>query len=185
MAPSCMRAPPEAETITSGVRRAMARSMARVIFSPTTLPMLPPMKRGSCAQIWTGRPSSGRRPRSARREAAWPSPWPPAARGRACCPRSPAGPTERRSWSKVSYSPPSSSSLSRATASMRECAPHLAQTFQLASRSFFQMIWRQPSHFCHRPSVRTRRSASLRLGSFWSLGLSRLNQDMPNSPYRG
>ena len=58
MAPSCMRAPPEAETITSGVRRAMARSMARAIFSPTTLPMLPPMKRGSCAQIWTGRPSS-------------------------------------------------------------------------------------------------------------------------------
>ena len=32
--------------------------MARVIFSPTTQPMLPPMKRGSMAQIWTGRPSS-------------------------------------------------------------------------------------------------------------------------------
>ena len=32
--------------------------MARMIFSPTTEPMLPPMKRGSMAQIWTGRPSS-------------------------------------------------------------------------------------------------------------------------------
>jgi hypothetical protein len=51
MAPSCMRAPPEAETITSGWRSSMARSMARVIFSPTTAPMLPPMKRGSMAQI--------------------------------------------------------------------------------------------------------------------------------------
>ena len=53
-----MRAPPEAETMISGVFRAMARSMARVIFSPTTQPMLPPMNFGSMAQIWTGRPSS-------------------------------------------------------------------------------------------------------------------------------
>ena len=62
---------------------------------------------------------------------------------------------------------------------MRECAPHLGQTFQLASRSFFQMIWRQPSHFCHRPSVRTLRSPL----SGWGISssgpaFSRLNQDM-------
>ena len=44
------------------------------------------------------------------------------------------------------------------TASTRECAPHLGQTFWLPSRSFFQMIWRQPSHFSHRPSVRMWRS---------------------------
>ena len=53
-----MRAPPEAETMISGVFRAMERSIARVIFSPITLPMLPPMNLGSMAQIWTGRPSS-------------------------------------------------------------------------------------------------------------------------------
>ena len=33
----------------SGSRRARARSMARVIFSPTTTPMLPPMKPYSMA----------------------------------------------------------------------------------------------------------------------------------------
>ena len=31
--------------MTTGSRRSIARSMARVIFSPTTTPMLPPMKR--------------------------------------------------------------------------------------------------------------------------------------------
>ena len=36
----------------------MERSMARVIFSPTTQPMLPPMNFGSMAQICTWRPSS-------------------------------------------------------------------------------------------------------------------------------
>src|SRR5208282_743961 len=29
------------------------------------------------------------------------------------------------------------------------------QTLRLSSRSFFQIIWRQPSHFTHSPSVRT------------------------------
>jgi hypothetical protein len=38
-----MRAPPEQDTMTTGRRSAMARSIARVIFSPTTTPMLPPM----------------------------------------------------------------------------------------------------------------------------------------------
>src|SRR6185369_9093189 len=61
---------------------------------------------------------------------------------------------------------------------MRLCAPHFGQTCQLASRSFFQMIWRQPSHFCQRPSVRTLRSASPTRGSLSSSLLSRLNQDI-------
>ena len=42
MAPSIMRAPPEQETMTSGSFFSMQRSMARVTFSPTTAPMLPP-----------------------------------------------------------------------------------------------------------------------------------------------
>ena len=39
-----MRAPPEAVTHTSGTRREAARSQARANFSPTVLPMEPPMK---------------------------------------------------------------------------------------------------------------------------------------------
>src|SRR6185312_9861901 len=36
---------------------------------------------------------------------------------------------------------------------------HLVHTFRLSSSSFFQMIWRQPSHLTQRPSVRTRFSS--------------------------
>jgi hypothetical protein len=53
--PSCMRAPPELHTQTSG-RLSPAASMAlRHSFSPTTLPMLPPMKpksRTASTQGW-------------------------------------------------------------------------------------------------------------------------------------
>ena len=44
-------------TIT-GWRRSRAISMARVIFSPTTTPMLPPMNVYSIAATTTSRPSS-------------------------------------------------------------------------------------------------------------------------------
>ena len=44
MAPSCMRAPPELATQTSGRCSAAAASQARHSLSPTTLPMLPPRK---------------------------------------------------------------------------------------------------------------------------------------------
>src|SRR5436190_11881336 len=37
---------------------------------------------------------------------------------------------------------------------MRKCLPHFGQTFIFSSRSFFQMICRQLSHFTHSPSVR-------------------------------
>ena len=40
---SCMRAPPEAATETSGMPRSAATSLARVKISPTTLPIEPPM----------------------------------------------------------------------------------------------------------------------------------------------
>src|SRR3954469_19475522 len=56
---------------------------------------------------------------------------------------------------------------------MRKWRSHFVQTFQLASRSFFQMTWRQSSHFTHRPSVRTRFSAVASISLF-----SRLNQDI-------
>ena len=56
--PSCMRAPPEQETMISGSFLSSARSMAMVIFSPTTEPIEPPMKAYSMAQMTTGIPSS-------------------------------------------------------------------------------------------------------------------------------
>ena len=43
-APSIIRAPPEHDTISTGIRRSSASSMPRTIFSPTTTPIEPPMK---------------------------------------------------------------------------------------------------------------------------------------------
>ena len=56
-APSIIRAPPEQQTMIIGLRRSIARSMARVIFSPTTTPMLPPMNAYSCAATIVSMPS--------------------------------------------------------------------------------------------------------------------------------
>ena len=55
-----MRAPPDEEMMTTGRRPSSARSIARVIFSPTTTPMLPPMKLYSIAATTVSIPS--RRP---------------------------------------------------------------------------------------------------------------------------
>jgi hypothetical protein len=53
--PSIIRAPPEQLTTTSGIRRESASSAPSVIFSPTTTPMLPPMKLYSIAAMTSGR----------------------------------------------------------------------------------------------------------------------------------
>ncbi len=55
-APSIMRAPPEHDTMMTGSRPSIARSIARVIFSPTTTPMLPPMKPYSIAATTVSMP---------------------------------------------------------------------------------------------------------------------------------
>ena len=55
--PSCIRAPPEALTTMAGIRSASAASKQRASFSPTTLPMLPPMNRKSKRPIATRCPS--------------------------------------------------------------------------------------------------------------------------------
>ncbi len=52
-----MRAPPEADTTSNGTRRSAAISAARAIFSPTTDPIEPPMKRYSIAASNTSCPS--------------------------------------------------------------------------------------------------------------------------------
>ena len=55
--PSCMRAPPELHTATSGNSSPAASSALRHSFSPTTLPMLPPMKPKSMTARTQGVPS--------------------------------------------------------------------------------------------------------------------------------
>ena len=54
---SCMRAPPLALKIILGIFRSVARSNTRVTFSPTTLPIEPPMKPKWKAPIETSRPA--------------------------------------------------------------------------------------------------------------------------------
>ena len=56
IAPSCMRAPPEAVMISSGSRWSRACSAARVTISPTALPIDPPMNAKSIAATTTGWP---------------------------------------------------------------------------------------------------------------------------------
>src|SRR5258708_24308852 len=69
---------------------------------------------------------------------------------------------------------PSSSSSRRLVAFNLKWNWHFGQTFQLASRSFFQTMARQASHLIHSPSVFTRRSSG---GVGCSIGFfSRLNQ---------
>jgi hypothetical protein len=57
-APSCIRAPPEAVTISSGTRRSSAVSPASVISSPTAPPRLPPMNAKSMTATTSGLPST-------------------------------------------------------------------------------------------------------------------------------
>ena len=56
--PSCMRAPPEAETRTSGAFFSCDRRASRAIFSPTTEPIDPPMNAKFITPRLTGRPSN-------------------------------------------------------------------------------------------------------------------------------
>ena len=63
--PSCIRAPPDADTTISGIRSSSADSAARVTFSPTTAPIEPPMNPKSMTQIATGWPSTRPVPQTA------------------------------------------------------------------------------------------------------------------------
>ena len=56
--PSCIRAPPDADTTMSGIRASRAASAARVTFSPTTAPIEPPMNPKSMTQMATRWPPS-------------------------------------------------------------------------------------------------------------------------------
>ncbi len=63
--PSCIRAPPEADTTISGTRSASAPSAARATFSPTTAPIEPPMNLKSMTTMATRCPSIWPNPQTA------------------------------------------------------------------------------------------------------------------------
>src|SRR6478672_4437531 len=174
--PSIMRAPPDAETITMGTRASVACSMARVMASPTTAPMLPPMNAYSIELTITVRPFS--LPRALITASFNP------VSACACLRRAEyalrstnfKGSVEVRLESETSYSLSSSNWDRRVRASMRKWRSHLGQTLRFSSRSFFQMICRQVSHFTHNPSVRTLRSPEVS-----SSPACRLNQAIKSS----
>ena len=56
--PSCIRAPPDVQTSTSGIFLSCERRASRAIFSPTTEPIEPPMKAKFMTPRWSGSPSS-------------------------------------------------------------------------------------------------------------------------------
>jgi len=118
----------------NAARPSIARSMALAIFSPTTTPMLPPMKPYSMAAMTAGRPSS----------------WPVAVTTASFTPVAAAA-ARRRSWyDLVSLKPsgsvetrpascsvqgPSKSIARRSAAVIRKWWPHFPQTERLAARS--------------------------------------------------
>jgi len=55
--PSCIRAPPEVQTSTRGIRLSAERRARRAIFSPTTDPIEPPMNAKFITPRWKGIPS--------------------------------------------------------------------------------------------------------------------------------
>jgi hypothetical protein len=147
-APSCIRAPPEAVTISSGVRSRSAVSAAWVIRSPTSAPRLPPRKAKSITAATKGCPPIVPRTHSTA------SARPVAARAAA-----------RRAgygWesTNASGSPPATARSSgvtdsgskscriRCAALSRSCRLHSGQTWPLrANRLRYTMI-RQPEHRC-------------------------------------
>ena len=108
--------------------------MPRVIFSPTTTPMLPPMKPYSMAATTTGMPSSVPLPTmiaSRRPVAAW------LARRRSrygLVSVKPSGSLEESPASCSSHGP-SRSDRSRSAAVMRKWCAHFGHTWRLVSRS--------------------------------------------------
>ena len=139
--PSCMRAPPEVHTATSGRSSPAASSTLRQSFSPTTLPMLPPMKPKSMTASTHGVPSM----------VAVPVTIASLRPVLACASRTRSGyvsrstkPSGSRVWIRVQSSRKVSSSASwrmRSLAPMRRWWSQCGQTMRLSRRS----LWRAPS----------------------------------------
>ena len=130
-----MRAPPEVETRISGLRSESARSAARAIFSPTTEPMEPAMKKNSMAPMITGIPSIDPEPITIASEVPTCS---SAARRRSryfLLSRNRRGSDDRRFESSSTYFSSSKSIRRRSGAESRKWNPHLGQILKLRASS--------------------------------------------------
>ena len=133
--PSCMRAPPDAETEISAPASSAARSQARANRSPTTLPIEPPMNAKSIAATRQGCPSTAARPV----RIASPSPVPSSASasrstyGRRS--KNSSGSADRRSPSSSSNVPGSASCAIRSRARTGKWCPHCGQTRSCSASS--------------------------------------------------
>ena len=130
-----MRAPPDALTETSGTPCSTALSQARANFSPTALPIEPPMKAKSITASSQALPSTVARPITI----ASPSPVPSSASAR----RSPygrrskksSGSSERRSAASSVKLPSSARLRIRARARIGKWCPQCEQTQRFSSSS--------------------------------------------------
>ena len=133
--PSCMRAPPEVQTATSGRSSPAASSTLRQSFSPTTLPMLPPMKPKSITASTHGVPSMVAVPvtiASLRPVLAW------ASRRRSGYVSRSTNPSGSSVWIIIQSSrkvPPSASWRMRSLAPMRRWWSQCGQTMRFARTS--------------------------------------------------
>ncbi len=148
--PSCIRAPPDAETTTRGMRSACAASAARATFSPTTAPIEPPMNPKSMTQMEIRRPSIRPVPQTAasRRPVAT---WAAVIRsGYGFWSTKPSASTEIRPASRSSKVPASRSSSRRAGADNRKWCPQVGQTRRFFSSCLLNSISSHDGHFVHR-----------------------------------
>ena len=166
--PSCIRAPPEAEKISAGTLRSSARSNTRVIFSPATEPIEPPMNSNTKTPSSTG--ISSIRPEPERKESA-----PPAVR-RADLSRSlyffesrkPSGSTLSIDPSASTKLPGSSTSSIRRADERGKWWSHCGQTLAFPSSAAVSSVARHPGHLVNTPAG-TLRFSSERSSSLFSL----------------
>ena len=148
--PSCIRAPPDDDTTTSGIRAARACSAARVTFSPTTAPIEPPMNPKSMTHSATSvRPMSAVPHTAASRI--------PVAvcaavnrSGYAFWSTKPSASTDCRPASRSSQVPWSASCSIRVDAGSRKWWPQTGQTRIALSSCLLKSISSQDGHFVHR-----------------------------------
>ncbi len=126
--PSCIRAPPDAETTTSGTRSSRAASAARATFSPTTAPIEPPMNPKSMTRIAIRWPSIRPKPQTAASRRPVASCAAATRSGYAFWSTNPSGSSDTRPASRSSNESSSSSWVSRTGAARRKWCPHDGHT---------------------------------------------------------
>src|SRR5438105_1387288 len=148
--PSCMRAPPDAETMTRALRETRARSAARVIFSPTTLPIDPPMNSKSITTSSTGLAPIAAVPAMAASRSPLFACAAAMRSGYGLLSTKPSGSPETSAPSISMNEPLSTSSSTRARAPMRKWCSHLLHTLRLRASCLLKSISSHVGHFVQR-----------------------------------